>query len=211
MPTKKELQKRLDTVCELVEEPFRQQQPMLAHMMRLLINIREVVKGRELFKKNGSAKKVLDKEEELSAKEQSHIILSCDASIKKNPGGPSSIAFVIRKPGEKILVMAKHSPATSNNQAEYDAVYEALTTFFNLTNNPGCKVEVRSDSRLAINQLNGEMKCHDKDLRRRRDLILEFVRALPVPIDFVWMPRNSTADLKTANYKAQALLGVRKH
>lgn len=139
-----------------------------------------------------------------------HTIISCDASIKTNPGGPSSVGFVIRRPNEQPMIVAKPCPATTNNQAEYDAVYEALTTLFNLVNNPG-KVEVRSDSKLVIDQLNGEMECHDKTLAKRRDAIREFVKALPVEVTFTWRPRNSTPDLETANYRAQEILGVSPH
>lgn len=207
MPTKKELQRRLDTIAEMIEERFRTREDMLARTMRLLISIREVAKGKDLKDKP----KVLDEAEKLETLAVDHVIISCDASIKENPGGPSSVGFVIRQPDEKPMIIGKMSPAKSNNQAEYDAIYEALTTYFNLKNNPGCTVEVRSDSKLVVDQLNGDMKCHDKDLARRRDLIREYVKALPVPINFVWMPRNSTPDLTAANYKAQDLLGVPRH
>ena len=140
-----------------------------------------------------------------------HVIISCDASIKNNPGGPSAIGFVIRKPKEKPVGISKPSPAVTNNQAEYDAVYESLTTFFNLNNNPGCKVEVRSDSQLVIKQLKGEIKCQDTTLVKRRDAIREFIKALPVPVEFVWKPRNSTKDLEEANYLAQDLIEVPRH
>lgn len=206
MPTKRELQKRLQAIADLIEEPFYHKWPMLASTLRLLINIQEV-----LGEKPCEGTDILDKEEELITKELDHVILSCDASTKKNPGGPSSVAFVIREPGKKPQAIARPSPATSSNQAEYDAIYEALTTYFNLINNPGCKVEVRSDSKLAVYQLNGDMKCRDKDLERKRDLILELVKALPVPIEFIWLPRNSTTDLATANFKCQALLNVKRH
>lgn len=140
-----------------------------------------------------------------------HTVISCDASIKENPGGPSSIGFVIRKPGDKPIGMSKSSPATTNNQAEYDAIYEGLSTFFNLNNHPTCKVEVRSDSQLIVNQLNGEIQCQDKSLVKRRDAIKAFIDALPVKVEFRWKPRNSTADLREANYLAQDLLGVPRH
>ena len=140
-----------------------------------------------------------------------HVIISCDASIKNNPGGPSAIGFVIREPGKKTLKVSNASMATTNNQAEYDAVYEALRTFFNLCNHPGCEVEVRSDSQLVINHLNGEAKCQDPILEKKRKGIIEFIEALPVPIKFVWKPRNSTKDLQQANYLAQDFLKVPRH
>lgn len=207
MTTKKELQRRLNTITEMIEERFRHRTDMLASTMNLLINLREVAQGKELKQKPQKVKKA----EELAASTTDRVIISCDASIKENPGGPSSVGFVIRKGNDKPISMSKNSPATTNNQAEYDAIYEGLTTFFHLNNNPLCAVEVRSDSQLVVNQLNGEMKCQDASLTRRRDTILEFVRVLPVPVVIKWLPRNSTPDLQQANYLAQDLLGVSRH
>lgn len=147
----------------------------------------------------------------LHVKKNDHIIVSCDASVKTNPGGPSAVGVVVQLPGSKNLELAQGSPATSNNQAEYDAIYFALMTLSNLKNNLGSKVEVRSDSQLVIRQLEGEMKCQDEKLQRRRDLILELAAKLPAEVEFVWRPRNSTPELKLANYLAQDYLGVQRH
>lgn len=140
-----------------------------------------------------------------------HVILSCDASIKVNPGGPAAVGFVIEYKDKTPIILGSTVPSKSNNQAEYDAIYEALTTFFNMHNNPGCKVEVRSDSKLVIEQLKGKMKCNDPQLQRRRDLILELVNRLPVPIKWTWRPRNCNAAMTAANNKAQDLINVRRH
>lgn len=142
-------------------------------------------------------------------KQEEKVIISCDASITKNPGGDAAVGFVIECPGSKTLKISKGTPSRTNNQAEYDAVYEALTTLFDLKNNLSYPVEVRSDSKLVIRQLNGEWQCNDKDLDRRRKIILELVNQLPVEIKFVWFPRNSTPALKLANNEAQNYLGVR--
>jgi ribonuclease HI len=141
-----------------------------------------------------------------------HIILSCDASIKKNPGGPASVGFVVQFPDErKPLQRGQGCNSTTNNQAEYDAIYFGLTTLMNLHHNPGCEIEVRSDSRICIQQLNGEIACNEPELQRRRDLIHELVAVLPVQVVFVWRPRNSTPELRQANYLAQDVLGVPRH
>lgn len=140
------------------------------------------------------------------------IIISCDASIKENPGGPAAVGIVINNPRiAKNLELARSTKATTNNQAEYDAVYTGLVTFVNLNNNPGMPIVIRSDSQLVIRQLKKEIQCQDKQLIKRRDLILELAGELPVPVTFEWRPRNSTTELELANHLAQDLLGVPRH
>ena len=190
-----EAKDRLDAIKELIEKNLDSRSPIL------LLELRTIANGTE--------------EEEhldtlLKVETEDKIIISCDASIKVNPGGPSSVGVVIQGHG-KTLELSQGSPATSNNQAEYDAIYFGLTTLMSLANNPGKPVEVRSDSQLVIRQLNGEIKCNDEKLIKRRDIILELVSALPVEVNFQWRPRNSTPELKLANYLAQDFLEVTRH
>ena len=139
------------------------------------------------------------------------VIISCDASIKVNPGGPASVGVVIQTPGRQGIEFARPTRATTNNQAEYDAVYLGLTTYVDLHNNPGCPIHVRSDSQLVIKQLNLQINCQDPTLIKKRDLIREVANEIPVPVIFEWRPRNSTPELERANYLAQDLLGVARH
>ena len=191
----KEAKDRLDAIKELIEKNLDSRSPVL------LLELRSIANGTE-------------EEEDLSnllkVDQENKIIISCDASIKVNPGGPSSVGVVIEGHGNR-LELSQGSPATSNNQAEYDAIYFGLTTLMNLSNNPGKSIEVRSDSQLVIRQLNGDIKCNDEKLAKRRDIILELVKVLPVPVSFQWRPRNSTPELKQANYLAQDFLGVTRH
>lgn len=156
-------------------------------------------------------------ETEVTTSDEKKVIISCDASIKVNPGGPASVGFVIEIPGkygspqQPPIKGARPTPATTNNQAEYDAVYTGLVTLVNLVNNPGCPIEIRSDSQLVIRHLNGLAKCKDKKLLKRRDAIIELAKELPVPVIFAWRPRNSTKELELANNLAQDLLGVPRH
>lgn len=148
----------------------------------------------------------------ISVETLEHVIISCDASITENPGGTVSVGIIIEYPGEAPIehyrIMRKSS---TNNEGEYDAVYVGLTQLMNIKNNPTCLIEVRSDSKLVVDQLNGKMKCNKKELQRRRDAIWELARALPVPVKFEWRPRNSTPALEKANYLAQDVLGVSRH
>ncbi len=183
-------------------EEYMENNEMLVSTLDFLLKLREVLQGTEE-----------KTEEKVNTQAAPQVIISCDASIKQNPGGPASVGVVIQfpDPEKKDLEFARYSPATTNNQAEYDAVYIGLTSLMNLCNNPGCPVEVRSDSQLVIKQLKKEMECKDQKLAKKRDLILELIQALPVPILFEWRPRNSTKELLRANHLAQDLLGVSRH
>ena len=195
---------RLTCIIEMIERAMLCDS-MLVTTERLLKNISAVAEGADEVIVNELKPPILD-----------HIIVSCDASIKENPGGPAAVGVVIQWNNRGIdnsdpLTIAQPTPAITNNQAEYDAIYTALTNLMALHNNPGCMIEIRSDSQLVIKQLNKEIECHDKDLQKRRDAILELVKELPVPVMCVWRPRNSTPELKLANHLAQDLLGVPRH
>jgi len=141
-----------------------------------------------------------------------HIIVSCDASITKNPGGKVAVGVVIQVRDEPPVDFFRVMPkSNTNNEGEYDAVYVGLTQLMALRNNPGCEIEVRSDSKLVVDQINGEMKCNKPRLQRKRDLIRQLIRAIPVPVSIQWRPRNSTPALERANHLAQDALGVSRH
>lgn len=195
-----EKQIRLDSIAEMIDNAFNSGQPMLLTSARLLEKIQMIALGVDEEQPMVKPKEELD-----------HVIISCDASIKKNPGGPSSVGFVIQDKNKKPVGLAQLVPATTNNQAEYDAIYEGLKAFMGLNNNPGCEIEIRSDSQLVIKQLRGEMKCNDPQLEKRKEAIWELARALPVLVKFEWRPRNSTPELESANYLAQDLLDVPRH
>ena len=147
------------------------------------------------------------------------VIASCDASIKNNPGGPSSSGIVIRftDPGKQPWSMSRILPtAITNNQAEYDSIYEALNYFTTYGKGSITKsIEIRTDSKVACNQINGLWEVKDKELKRRCESVKELLavlrEGLQIPIEVVWYPRNSTEDLKQANYIAQDVLGVKNH
>lgn len=192
---------QLATLKAILLEGMKHKDDIPVYIYQLLLNMYSVLTDTESLE----VPFVEEQEEE-------RVIISCDASITHNPGGNAAVGFVIENPPTKTTSMGFSAPkSTTNNQAEYDAVYYGLQTFVNLNNNPGKPIEIRSDSKIVISQLNGEMECHDIELEKRRNGILELVKALPVPVIFNWRPRNSTPALKQANYEAQDYLKVRRH
>lgn len=86
----------------------------------------------------------------------------------KNPGGVATFGFIIRQGSETIhedYGLADAEPYTdeaSNNVAEYSAIIRALE-WLKKNGQEKSKIILRGDSKLIINQLNGEYKV--KSLR----------------------------------------------
>jgi len=198
----KEANTRLEAIAEMCENEMKTTD-MLVSTAACLRAIRGVAVGEDDYLDEDQSPPLQEKEE--------RVIISCDASVKNNPGGPSAVGVVIVMPNGKRLSISKQARATTCNQAEYEAIYFGLISLMNLNNNPGVLLEVRSDSKLVVYQLNGDQECHDEKLQAKRDHIREFIAGLPVPVKFVWRPRNSTPELREANFLAQDELGVRRH
>ena len=201
-----ESNKRLFAIASMIDDHFDSSAPILNSTYGFLKNIQKVALG-------------LDQEDDGPQKVNSLygdcITISCDASILKNPGGPSAVGFVIdfAKKDQANLSTARFCKASTNNQAEYDAIFFSLSTLIDLCGGANITVPINviSDSLLIIDQLNGVKKCNDENLRHKRDLILELSGSLPASVIFSWKPRNSTPELKQANDMAQNLLGVKNH
>lgn len=89
------------------------------------------------------------------------LILYSDGGSRGNPG-PSAAAFVVMNGREQVIADGgSYLGITTNNQAEYQAVYFGLKKASEL----GAKnVDFRLDSNLVVNQLNGVYKIKNRDL-----------------------------------------------
>ena len=204
---KTESEKRLFAIASMIDEYFNSSTPILNSTYGFLENVQKVALG-------------LDQEDDgpqqINSLFGDCITISCDASILKNPGGPSAVGFVIdfAKKDQANLSTGRFCKASTNNQAEYDAIFFALSALIDLCGgaNITAPINVISDSLLVVDQLNGHKKCNDEKLKHKRDLILELSGSLPrTSVMFSWKPRNSTPALKQANDMAQNLLGVKNH
>lgn len=71
----------------------------------------------------------------------------------------------------------------TNNQAEYFAVYNALIE------NEG-EIEILSDSKLIVNQLNRSWHIRDENLRELFDKVQEIIRRKNLNVKFTWIKRK---------------------
>jgi len=95
------------------------------------------------------------------------IIIYTDGGSRGNPG-PAAIGVVFfNEKGETIKKYSEFLGDTTNNEAEYQAVIFALKKFkalFGKKLAQNSEIEIRSDSELLINQLNGKYKILDPEI-----------------------------------------------
>lgn len=94
-----------------------------------------------------------------------HLITYTDGGARGNPG-PAGVGVVIYERGKNnkrnlIEKFGRYIGETTNNQAEYKALLEALKRCRKLKAD---EVECYLDSELAVKQLNREYKVKNKEL-----------------------------------------------
>ena len=119
------------------------------------------------------------------------IVIYTDGGARNNPG-PAGAGFLIFE-GEKLLFEGKQFLGSqTNNWAEYEAVTLALTEAKKLGLD-GRAIEVRMDSKLAVEQILGNWKIKEPSLKPQvakvRALLADFSR-----YHFVHVPREQNAE-----------------
>lgn len=101
------------------------------------------------------------------------IIIHTDGGARGNPG-PAGIGVVIDT-GE-IKEIAKYIGEATNNQAEYQAVVEALQYILETYDPTEVTLEFMIDSELVVEQLNGNYKVKNEGLiplyQTARDMVM---------------------------------------
>ena len=173
-----EIEDRLSIISEMIDD-FLEKGNMLVGTQSFLSDLQSVA---------GVEKKV----------DELKVILSTGSTVAKE--GYAVVSWVVDEPREgglKKEAFDKAIPSKTLDQAGYDAVYEALVSFFSIVNNPEVPVEVHSDNQTIVRQLNAEISCPVKLLNKRTN-IMELVAELPVEIRFIWKPYCSTEGMKLA-------------
>ena len=91
------------------------------------------------------------------------IIIYTDGGARNNPG-PAAIGVFVPQFQKEY---SKYLGTATNNEAEYQAVIFALKKVKQLIGKDKSKsaeIEIKSDSELLINQLNGQYKIKEKNL-----------------------------------------------
>ncbi|MCL2150096.1 MAG: ribonuclease HI family protein [Dehalococcoidia bacterium] len=90
------------------------------------------------------------------------VIIYTDGGCRYNPG-PAAIGVLVQDTsGTKLAAISRYLGHGTNNQAEYHAVIAGLEKALSLG---ASRVEVRADSLLIVEQLNGRYKVKNAVLR----------------------------------------------
>ncbi len=119
------------------------------------------------------------------------LIIHTDGACFGNPG-PMGIGVAIYRGTHLAKKISEYIGRGTNNIAEYTAVLRALEAAGEMGER---EIEIRSDSLLLINQMNGKFKVkmpHLKELKAG----IENVKG-EMKVKFKWVPReqNTVADL----------------
>jgi len=88
-----------------------------------------------------------------------------DGGSRGNPG-PAAVGVFIEQNGKKVHAFGKTIGDTTNNVAEYTAVIEALGYIKNsFVSRSSIQINFLLDSKLVVEQLNGNYKIKDSKLR----------------------------------------------
>jgi ribonuclease HI len=93
--------------------------------------------------------------------DDNQLSIYSDGASRGNPG-PAAAAFIILQNDKILYEESFFLGVRTNNQAEYQAVINALRKVKEFTNG---HIIVHSDSELVIKQLNGDYRVNDPQLK----------------------------------------------
>ncbi len=124
---------------------------------------------------------------------QKELVIHTDGGSRGNPG-PSAIGIVISTADEQhILSYGKYIGITTNNQAEYLAVVDALKTAEQYQPQ---KITFFLDSELVVKQLNGVYRVKNTDLKPVYEEIQKLKDGLVISFNPVRREFNQLADIE---------------
>lgn len=102
------------------------------------------------------------------------IAIIFDGGSKGNPGQGYG-SYTLRWPGaQQQIVRLRFGDRATNNEAEYDTLIAALEAVLKRLQDNGAapataKLDIRGDSLLVVNQVQGKWQCKEERLQARRD------------------------------------------
>lgn len=152
----------------------------------------------------------------------SKFLIHFDGSCWVNPGGTAAYGVVVEK--EHLVNGAPYTwttvceeagvigtgPGMSNNLAEFHALLTGLRRYVQHGVRLGDKIEVRGDSNLVIQVMNGRWsaksdKLYYETYRLVKDEV-DFLKTMKVEFKFIWIPReeNTRCDILSKEHNNAA-------
>jgi len=114
------------------------------------------------------------------------LLVVTDGASRGNPG-PSAAAFLIfDASGKEVYHEGKTLGPATNNRAEYQAILSGLRE---AQRRGGKRIQVFTDSELAVRQLNGDYKVKDPEILALFNSVQEAARVFE-SASFVHVPRE---------------------
>lgn len=119
-----------------------------------------------------------------------------DGGARGNPGPSASGVVVFSDQGNVIYKSGRFLGSLTNNQAEYQAILDALTWAMLNQDKSIQHFHFHLDSLLIVKQLNQEYKVKTPHLKPLHQLATQFVSAINSKVTFSHVPRekNQQAD-----------------
>ena len=123
-------------------------------------------------------------------------VLVFDGGSRGNPGfGYGSYAITRTQDGAQRLERLTFGDGYTNNEAEYDSLIASLEDLLERIRDAGRQpqefsLEIRGDSALVLNQLQGKWQAKDPRMKRRREKCLRLLRRFG-QIAFKAQPREA--------------------
>ncbi|CAM3121947.1 Bifunctional RNase H/acid phosphatase [Stackebrandtia soli] len=120
------------------------------------------------------------------------VVVEADGGSRGNPGPAGYGAVVLTEDDEILLERKEFLGVTTNNVAEYRGMLAGLRAAAELGAH---RVDVRMDSKLVVEQMNGNWKVRHPGLKPLQSEAATLVRGFS-DVTFTWIPRaeNLRAD-----------------
>jgi len=122
-----------------------------------------------------------------------------DGGSRGNPGpGYGSFRLIRNADGRKRTKRLDFGPQVTNNQAEYRALIAGLAHLVAMIERAGkspgdYRLAVQGDSRLVVNQMTGQWKVRDADLKPLHEQAMALYRRFHPDSTIAWQERAASA------------------
>jgi ribonuclease HI len=136
------------------------------------------------------------------------LTIYTDGGARKNPGPAAIGVAAYQQPttnNQQLFTISKYIGVATNNEAEYQAVIEALQWLVDNISNIGEqpeKIRFFIDSVLVVNQINGKFKIKKAHLRELFVKVRNLENQIQAPITYTRIPREKNVEADALVNKA---------
>lgn len=119
-----------------------------------------------------------------------------DGSAQPNPGKKKIGGAVYTPDGKLLWNFTEETGFGTNNEAEYEALIKVCEFIKNHSLcSPRFKIDIRGDSMLVVNQVNGKWYCKKPNLILLKKEVLSLLKNTIFTLTYVPREQNTEADM----------------